>query len=159
MPNKRQLWTRGAIVHIPLGDGSHSYAQMLDDPEYGFFDLRSTVEVPVEEIVSHAVIFRLWVMRYAHSQGRWLKVGEAELPTSLRVPVLRFNQDPIDPNQIRLTYDGCNGPHAELSDCKGLECAAVWDPDHVEDRLRDYFSGLPNKWALSLRPKGAAPSK
>ena len=28
--------------------------------------------------------------------------------------------------------------------------AAVWDPQHVEDRLRDHFAGLPNKWVQSL---------
>jgi hypothetical protein len=136
----------------------YSFAQMLEEPEYGFFDVRSTGEVPRKEVVSCPVIFRIWVMRSAHSQGRWLKVGKAELLANLRAPVLRFNQDPIHPDQIRLTYDGCDGPLATISDCEDLECAAVWDPDHVEDRLRDYFSGLPNKWVLSLRPKGAAPS-
>ncbi|WP_448115483.1 hypothetical protein [Mesorhizobium amorphae] len=32
----------------------------------------------------------------------------------------------------------------------GLECAAVWDPEHVVDRLRDPADGRPNKWVERL---------
>ena len=99
----------------------------------------------------------LWVMKSAHSQGRWLKVGSSELSADLLSPVLRYNQDPIRPNLIRLTYDGCQGPSATVSDCDGLECAAVWSACHVEDRLRDHFSNRPNKWVISLRPKATLP--
>ena len=31
---------------------------------------------------------------------------------------------------------------------------AVWEPAHVEDRLRDHYAGAPNKWVESLRPRG-----
>jgi len=36
---------------------------------------------------------------------------------------------------------------------QGLEAAAVWEPEHIEDRLRDHFDGKPNKWLESLRIK------
>jgi hypothetical protein len=150
---KRQRWTFGAVVVIPLGEGFHSYAQMLLDPEYAFFDSRTRDDFPIETVFSRPVLFRLWVMGYAHTKGRWEKVGVAEVAKELREPVLRYNQDPLRPQDIRLTYDGCSGPLGSIGDCKGLECAAVWDPEHVEDRLRDHYAGVPNKWYLSLKPK------
>ena len=150
---KRQKWKCGAVVKIRLGDWSHSYGQMLHEPEYAFFHIRTTDDIAAEDVVRNQLIFRLWVMRYAHSTGRWLKIGDAPVAPALQQPVLRFNQDPLKPEQIRLTYDGCEGPLGTIKDCENLECAAVWDPEHVEDRIRDHFAGVPNKWLLSLRPK------
>jgi hypothetical protein len=43
---------------------------------------------------------------------------------------------------------------ADFERCVGLERAAVWDPEHVEDRLRDHRAGVPNKWVESLALRG-----
>ena len=40
---------------------------------------------------------------------------------------------------------------ATLEECAGLETAAVWSANHIEDRLRDHFAGQPNKWVASMR--------
>ncbi|WP_072022273.1 Imm26 family immunity protein [Zavarzinella formosa] len=156
---KRQRWTRGAVVVIPLGDGFHAYGQMLDTPEYAFFDSRTTDEWPAEKAAARPVLFRLWVMGHAHSKGRWAKIGDAPVSAALQSPVRRFNQDALRPQDIRLTYDGCDGPLGTLADCEGLECAAVWDPEHVEDRLRAHYAGIPCQWTLSLRPKPVPPKE
>ncbi len=150
----KQRWTVGAVVLISLGDDRFGYGQMLESPEYAFFDLQSDNSVPPEEVIQKPIAFRLWVMRYAHSDGRWKKVGTAPVADSLKHKVHRFNQDPLN-QKIRLTLDGFDGPIVSAEECEGVECAAVWDPEHVEDRLRDHFSGVPNKWAESLRPKNA----
>jgi len=157
MALKRQRWTRGAVVEVPLSDGSHTYAQMLDDPEYAFFDCRSGDDLPAAACVLRPVLFRLWVMRSVHSTGRWPKVGVAPVSVALQIPVRRYNQDRLRPQDIRLTLDGSDGPLGTLADCDGLECAAVWDAEHVENRLRSHYAGVPCPWTLSLRPKLVAP--
>jgi hypothetical protein len=149
-----QRWTVGAIVQISLDDGYFAYAQMLEQPEYAFFGVRTPDELSADAVVQAPVLFRLWVMRYAHSKGRWRKVGAGRIGDALRKPVHRYNQDPFS-RKIRLTINGVDGPEGTIADCDDLECAAVWDPEHVEDRLRDHFLGIPNKWVLSLRPKTA----
>lgn len=159
MAIKRQRWTLGSIVVVPLGNGFHSYAQMLEEPEYAFFDSRTRTELPAETVVIQPVLFRLWVMNSAHRLGRWQKVCTVPVPQGLSEPVLRYNQDPIRPQDIRLTYDGCSGDLCTVADCDGLECAAVWDPEHVEDRLRDHYQGVPNSWAESLKPKLIPPNQ
>ena len=139
----------GAIVKIPLGNGWHSYGQILDEPEIAFFDLRTETEPSSREIAGRPILFRLWVMNYAVTSGRWLKVGTAQLSDDLRQPVPRFKQDPIDPAALSIYLDEKETP-ASPEECANLERAAVWDPEHVEDRLRDHFAGRPNKWVESL---------
>ncbi len=147
-----QRWSPGAVVRIPLGGGFFGYGQMLTSPEYAFFDVRTSSGLTAEAAVGYPLLFRLWVMRYAHSKGRWLKVGASDVAPALAEPVQRFNQDPIS-GVIRITIDGFSGPIGSVADCENLECAAVWDPEHVESRLRDHFEGRPNPFVRSLRPR------
>ncbi len=144
MAEKRQKWTAGAIVRIPLGEGGHAYGQMLDFPEYAFFDSLSKEDLAPEVAASRPVLCRLWVHVSAHSKGRWLKLGTAPILEELKKPVPRWNQDALRPQDIRLTYDGCEGPLVTAAECEGRERAAVWDANHVEDRLRDHFAGIPH---------------
>jgi hypothetical protein len=37
-----------------------------------------------------------------------------------------------------------NSRRAEPQECLGLECAAVWEEENVEERLLDTFMGRPN---------------
>lgn len=151
MSAKRQRWTRGAVVTVPLGDGLHTYAQMLDEPEYAFFDCRTRDDLSATVAASRPVLFRLWVTASAHTRGRWPKIGTAPVAGALQSPVLRFNQDPLRPQDIRLTYDGFTGRLGSVAECEGLERAAVWSPEHVEDRLRSHYAGVVCQWTSSLR--------
>jgi hypothetical protein len=60
MKPQRQIWTRGSVVRIPLGDGSYAFAQMLEMPEYAFFYLKSSEVIDSVEVIRHPVLFRLW---------------------------------------------------------------------------------------------------
>jgi hypothetical protein len=65
-----------------------------------------------------------------------------------------YRQDALDPNQLFIrTSEGIETP-TDLQGIQGLEKAAVWDPEHVEDRIQDHFAGRPNIWlkSLQLRP-------
>ena len=67
---------------------------------------------------------------------------------------LKFIQDSLNPNNFEL-YNPNTGEitKATREQCEGLECAAVWEAEHVEDRLRDYFDGKPNTWVEQLAIK------
>ena len=67
-------------------------------------------------------------------------------------PIAFFIQDPIN-GEFSIYSDGGKIVPATPEEIVGLESASVWDPGHVEDRLRDYFLGVPNKWEVSLKPK------
>jgi len=150
---KYQRRTPGAIVKVPLEEGWHSYAQLLEEPEIAFFDVRTQANLSIKDIISQRVLFRLWVMKYAVSSKRWMKVGKAPISQVLKQPVPRYKVELGYPGQFLLYYPDGFEQTAVYEDCLGLECAAVWDPDHVEERLRDHYAGRPNRWVISLSPE------
>jgi hypothetical protein len=125
----------------------------LEEPLFAFFDYCvDAVAVPtINEITSKPILFRIWIMNHAVTRGRWSVIGHAPVPDKLLDSPWFFKEDPIS-GKLSLTQLGAGDEiPATLAQCKALECAAVWDPEHVEDRLRDHFAGRPNKWVESLR--------
>lgn len=142
----------GDVVAIPLSGGTYGFAQALDEPELAFFDFRATTQPAPEEIVTHPVAFRLWVVR--DGPLNWKKLGKASVAPALHEPVPRFKKDPIS-EELGICVNETETP-ATYQEVRDLECAAVWETEHVIDRLEDHFAGRPNQWLMSLRPR--APS-
>lgn len=136
---KNQKWSKGALCEISLPNGQKSQCQMLSSPEFAFFDPSDPEKV----------LFRLYVMRYAYSKGRWIKIGKRRLLPDLDSPVPRFLQDAIT-GKLSITFGGLEETPATYEQCKDLERCAVWDPEHVESRLQDYLDGKENIWVKNL---------
>jgi len=153
----RQKRNAGDILSIDLGEGTFAFARVLDEPLMAFYDLNVGVPVlAVDQVIARPVLWRLWVMNYAVTRGRWRIIGNASLEEWLREEPTFFKQDSIT---SRLShYREQQEVPATLEQCLRLERAAVWDPEHVEDRLRDQFSGRLNKWVESLRVKTPEPA-
>jgi hypothetical protein len=142
----------GRVMAIPLGDGSFGYCRALTAPNTEFYDLRSTELLDPAQVVQAPVLFRIWVMKYAFTGRRWKRIGNMPLRESESGKIWwYFKQD--DGGNLFRTRNGLEEIPADSEEVKGMECAAVWDPEHVEDRLRDHFAGKPNKWVESLKPK------
>jgi hypothetical protein len=144
---KRRL---GDFVKVPLGDGSHAYGRVLSDAFFAFYDLRTSEELPIEEIATRPVLFYAAVMDYAVKRGRWVVVGNLPLPPNLLYAPPRFIQDPLRKDSFAI-YEKGEIQAATKQECLGLERAAVWNPEHVEERIRDHYAGNRNKWLDSLR--------
>jgi hypothetical protein len=155
---KRGRWRVGDILRIDLQDGRHAYAQVATKPIIVFFDGAFTDEPPAESLPNLPVAFRLGVYRYAVTKGLWPVVGNAPLTEeNAREPVF-FMQDAFS-GRLSLYHSSFANYQrpATLAECEGLERVAVWEPEHVVDRLRDHFAGRPNKWVESLRIKVIKP--
>ena len=139
----RQTWNRGDILKIGLPGGRTSTCQMLEEPEFAFF-------APND---SSQLLFRIWVHKSAYSSGRWEKIGNSEIPPELASEVPRFNQDPIS-GSLSIHQSGREYSATE-EECVKLERAAVWEPNHVEDRITDHIEGKENVWVQSLALKPA----
>jgi hypothetical protein len=139
-PRKRIL---GDVLKIMLGDGTHTYARVLPDASYAFYDSRGTEEVPVQQVILMPVLFIVAAMDDAVKEGRWIVVGHAPFNGDPVLPP-KFIQDPLDKNKFSLYENGLIRP-AKRQECIGLERAAVWDPANVEDRLRDHYAGRKNE--------------
>lgn len=144
-------------MKIPLGRGTVAYGLVLREPLVAFFD-REFDEgdaPPPKALLDTPIAFQLMVMNHAITQARWPVVGRAPIPNRLQTPPPFCKQDEItgrlsiyhEIERLAPNYER----EATLDECRGLETAAVWDPEHVEDRIRDHFIGRPNIWVEQLR--------
>lgn len=147
--SEKQKRVIGDIVRVDLGDGFHTYARVLEE-SVTFYDCRVDQDLPLGRILSSRALFSVWVMDYAIKSGRWKIIGQAPLDASLATPHRFFMQDAIRHDEFSI-YESGNIRRASRNECVGLERAAAWDPEHVEDRIRDHHSGRPNKWVESLK--------
>lgn len=143
--------TVGDIVKIPLGDGTHAYARVLSEASFAFYDSRGTEDLPTDRVIDLPVLFIVAVMNHAIKKKRWPIVGHVSLDCRLRQPP-RFIQDPFDKNSFSI-YENGQIRRATRQQCIGLEREAVWEPENVESRIRDYYAGLSNKWVEFLKMK------
>ncbi len=60
---------------------------------------------------------------------------------------MQFIQDAIHPDRFEF-YDPNTGESrpATKEQIKGLERASVWEANHIEDRIRDHYNGIPCIW-------------
>lgn len=151
----------GRVVRINLGDGRCGYGRQLNNPTVEFYDRvgKPGEAIDLIDLVSAPVAFTIAVMDYAfRRQGGWELLDVVPLTQNERSTVERYAMQDVSTNAISIYWsDPISGTSGEMpatfAECHGLERCAVWDPHHVEDRLRDHFDGRPNVWVESLRLK------
>lgn len=156
---KKTRRREGDVLKIELGDGRHSYAQVAAEPLVVFFNGAYSENLALEQVVGLPVLFRLWVMNHAITRGIWPVIGtQALFPENKQEPFF-FKQDAFT-GSLALHHSSFANTNwerpATFSECKGLEHAAVWEPEHVLDRLQDHYAGRSNKWVESLSINVAA---
>ena len=140
--------TPGAIVEIPLLNGEYyCYGQLLEYGHCAVFDFK--VQTPLSDLSvlnKVGILFRVCIYRQVISQGDWLKVGKLPLREELTVFPDEFIYH--DWNQKFFLYKVVTGEiiPASKEECRGLEPCAVWDSNHVEDRIVAYYNNEPCVW-------------
>lgn len=136
----------GDIIKIELGGGYSSFARVLENPLVVFYDgrIKTDKNISLEDIISKPILFKVCVMRNAFKSENWSIVGNIDLDEELKKEPHFFKKDLIS-GKFTIYYKGMETP-ATKQDCQGLEVAGVWGFCHIEDRLRDYYDGVPNKW-------------
>lgn len=140
----------GDVVRIPLESGYSAYALVLKEATVAVYDIYAANEISIEQLEQKPILFYVAVMDYAIKRGRWKIVGNIPLGSIKADPPPKFIQDPLNKENFNI-YEGGQIRLASRSECRNLERASVWDPKHVEDRIRDHFAGRPNKWVESLK--------
>jgi hypothetical protein len=156
---KRQRRKAGDVVRIDLGAGFHTYARVLLGALFVFYDCRLVGEASLPEILASQILFRIAVMNHAVKTGRWPVIGHEPLEGAMLIVPPTFIQDPID-KSIFSIYENGGIPAPTREQCRGLERASVWEPEHVEDRLRAHYAGKVNHIVelLKLRDCGRTDS-
>jgi hypothetical protein len=148
-------WMPGTIVRKRLDDGFTYYAQLLNFPWVAFYDLRmEEADEDLEDLArmtAHPILFTVSAHKDLLADGEWEPIGRLPLDGSLRPPHQQFIQDPNDPSDCQIIDDQGNLRAATPEECEGLEAAAVWEPEHIADRLMDHYAERPNLWLEDLK--------
>jgi hypothetical protein len=150
---KSQRYKIGSLLLIPLGDQKFAFGRIINKEEIAFYNYLSSNRdnINFAEIYSSDILFRLPVMRYAVTSNRWLVVDVKPVEKNLTIPNKYFIQDTFT-KEFSIYHIGEIFP-ATYEQIIGLERAAVWEPEHIEDRLRDYFNGIENTNVQQLKPQ------
>lgn len=143
----KQRITEGAILEINIDNQYYTYAQiLLKGLGYAFFDFKSENKLlDLSILLESKVLFIVMVYNDVITNGEWKKVGKLEIREDLRVQPMKFIQDALNPNKFRL-YNPNTGEMIPTTkeECKGLEVAAIYEAEHIEERISDYYSGRVN---------------
>jgi hypothetical protein len=140
---KQRKYRPGDVFEVDLGDGFHGYGIIAAGSDHAFFDLRALQTPPLDEILTHRVVFRVPVSREPFASGHWRIVGNASLTGELREPAVYRNQ-PVGSNRVFRYQSGKLTP-SSVEEVENLELLAVWLEQHIVDRLNDYFAGRQNR--------------
>lgn len=152
---RRKKWEPGNVVEIGLDDGSFSYGVIIDEPLVAFTDAVFSERPEISPNLFNKLAFQLWVMNSAIGKNGWPIIGDLKL-NDLSITEARFYRYDIISKKFYHYVDCANDIPSTREGCVGLECAAVWRKDHVEDRLRAHKAGLECKWEVSLRAESKA---
>ena len=152
----RQRITEGAILEINIENQYYVYAQILKKGHgCAFFDYQTKDRLTdISSLKTASVLFIVAVYNDIITQGHWLKVGKLPIREDLSILPMQFIQDTLNSEKYSL-YNPNTGEITPTAKDKvvGLERAAVWDAHHVEDRIRDYYLGVPNAICERLKLK------
>ena len=146
-PIKRQKITIGSIVEIPVEGNYYVYAQILPFGNCAVFDYRCKRQLTDFSVLnSSSVLFVVTIYDYIITKGLWEKVGKIPIRKELESIRNNYMYDKYT-NQFSL-YNEMTGEITPSTKAKarGLERAAVWAENHVEDRIRDYYNHVPCIW-------------
>jgi len=146
----RKRWIPGGFVRIPLSDGSYGYGRLRERPVATFYNFRTEEPLSdLNEIFQQPILFTVAVHKSIFS--RWEVIGKKPLEDQMKLPFYQFWQDVGDYRNCRIFDMEGNERQVKPEECEGVERWAVWDPEHIEDRLLDTFLGKPNVWSEQLR--------
>lgn len=142
----------GDIVRIDFDGGLHTYGQILAVPYVAVYDLPTADDVTdMADVVSQPILFIVAVYDRALGPKGWPVVGKAP-DGSPDVPVPEyFMQDRFNPQNCKIIDVDGNMRRVAPHECEGLERAAVWEAEHIAERLRDHYAGRSNVHLESMK--------
>lgn len=140
----------GSFLRIPLSDATYAYARELEAPFTAFYNHRTaSPSNDLDEIANKPVLFRVAVRM--SDPTRWERIGTKPLEGAVAAPVVGFHQEIGDFRKCVIFDNVGNERSATPEECIGLERDAVWNQEHIEERLLDTFMGRPNATEQHLR--------
>jgi hypothetical protein len=145
-------WQANSLVCKALDDGWTYYARLLEFPWVAFYRHRTKAQSDqLEAIAAKPALFTIAAHKDLLAPKEWRVIGSLRPDPTLGRPKAMAMWD-VDTGECHIIDDKSVMHPATLEQCKGLEPAAVWEPEHIDDRLKDEFAGRPNHWLLEMLP-------
>jgi Immunity protein 26 len=147
----------GSFVAIPL-NGEYGFGRVAREARIACYDVKASNILPIAQVKRAPVLFVVGVHFDAYASGRWQIIGKEPLEPPLAQSVKFFRQD-VATGAVDIYVEGTFQPYAG-EDLSKMERLASWDENHVEDRLRNHFAGIPdpNTEHLKVKPLSEFPS-
>lgn len=138
-------YTSGGVLKITTPNGNSAWGVMLPTRPYMAFYRDGAVDVGAGKI-NQDPIFIIAVYNIAYKTGRWGKI-ETRIASETLPPVPPvFRQDALKPTVFTIQYPDGSSKKATPDECAGLERDAVWDAEHIEERIDDFYADRPNEF-------------
>ncbi|WP_143662774.1 hypothetical protein [Streptomyces sp. CB03238] len=144
----------GVVLQVSVGEGRSAYALMLGVRPYIAFFPDGQV---VSDLPEGDPLFIVAVHNKAYSRGRWGSVLRRIDPATLPEIPNFFRQNLLNPEDCEIAEAVGKVRQATPEECVGLERSAVWEAEHVEQRISDVYAGRPNLFVESMKVKLRAP--
>lgn len=134
----------GDVFQIPLPDGRYAYGRVYDDASVGIYS-RITEDPLLPPIGSRDFLFIVGIYSDILQKEHWKIIGhDAFAPDESSWPPPYFVRDMIS-GKYQIYHKGLFRA-AEPGEVRGLEEAAVYDSDHIIDRiLAERATGRPQR--------------
>jgi hypothetical protein len=111
----------GALLRIPLSNGTFAYGRVLERPYLAFYDYTTPApETDLDVLRSKPVVFRTAVRRRP-GRDKWEVIGGRDLDAELARPVVQFWQDIANPAHCVISDSAGNERPATPEECIGIE--------------------------------------
>ena len=140
---KRQKEIPGSIFKVIFDDPFFTYGRIVTGGVFAFYDCKTENDLPIEEIINKPILFYSIVSSYSIKSNIWEIIGNIPLEDYL----LKNPKFGIKKISLQDEYEiKDNGKYfdATREECLGLEPIIVWQPQSVEERLRDHYAGRKN---------------
>jgi hypothetical protein len=139
--------TPGDIIKIPLPDGTHTYARILIDESYAFYDCKTAEEISdINAILQSPILFCAMVDIFGIKEGRWTIIGNKPLEGKLENFYPRYFE-PAPTNSANVGFYEVYMDEIEeaikndwIGDGK-LQMGGMNSRVHIEERIMNYYQG------------------
>ena len=141
----------GDLIKVPFKEKLHTYARVLIEGSYAFYDCPSTADRnDFEVIIQSGILFTARVDIFAVQEGFWTIVANIPLEDRLKnFYPLYFNPAPTNPVNkgfYEVYKDEIeNAIKKDWVKTGRLQLDGIHGNVHVESRIRDYYDGKINE--------------
>ena len=142
---KRQRYTVGSIVEIPINDGEYyCYAQLLKNNVIAFFDFRTYTPLQDYSVLDNTPeLFRTCASTHEISTGVWLKVDKRPIRPEFETVKDMYVYLPFDNRFFIYKLETDEMIPATREQCLGLEKFSIVEHKLIEERFVAHFNHVP----------------